>query len=269
MFQERNLLKSKGDAMKDTRFEPLPDDPIGRIRRFVRDLAYGAANRLWLTGFVVNGVDGEYLISAHGNFEHTRNFDEYVQKVWEGFSQPYDIMVSMGYFNDGILTNKAFALLEEPIPASIFISYRRRESSALALLIVARMKEHGLSPFLDMHPSRDSEGNALTYGEDWAMELREVIEAREYFILLVGPSTFADQSYVPTELKLALSSEKSKRIIPVWHNGFNPEEHLPLYLPSELKAEVEKNNAIKVEAENPKQYNASLDELLGVFGITP
>ena len=55
----------------------------------------------------------------------------------------------------------------------------------------------------------------------------------------------------------------------MWHNAFDPDKHLPPDLQADLYEAISKTNAIQVEAENPKQYNAALILLLAQFGIVP
>jgi hypothetical protein len=103
---------------------------------------------------------------------------------------------------------QSFALLDQPAPASIFISYRRRDSSELALLILARFKMLGQEPFLDM---------SIEPGDDWETRLRREVAGRDYFVSLVGPTTL-ESEYVRQEILWALDA--GKQIIPIWHRGW-------------------------------------------------
>ena len=91
-----------------------------------------------------------------------------------------------GYIQQGELyeelTQSAIALIDETEPYNVFISYKRSESSALALLVLARLKEHDLIPFVDM---------ALEAGGNWHADLEDRIRACDYFIVLLGENTLS------------------------------------------------------------------------------
>lgn len=287
--------------------DPPVGDQVERIEFIAKALAYGVINDLWTPyleveerwikdtetppkKFIVKIWDKEQIHQippplklvgqfwkSKGHPSYEENLSQYLNSKWD-FGQPQaTFLEAFGYLERKgekdetvlyLLTPAAFALLKKPKPSSIFISYKRSESSALALLIVARMKEHGLTPFLDMHPDTHLEDNRLNIAEDWENELRQAIDSREYMVALISPKSLAETSFVRTELRWAIESPKPKKIIPIWHGGFK-EKHLPDNLDLSIRDIILKKNAIKVEAENPKQYNAALDELLSVFSILP
>ena len=258
--------------MIDPRFEPLSNYPIQRVERFARDIAWGAYFGKWNSQLSIQH-DWDDKTFKNVNEE----FSDYISRVWDNVHPDINLLAKFGYIQEvasrgGMeyiydLTDTAYLLLRKTVPTPAFISYRRKESSALALLIVARMKEHGLSPFLDMHPDLDGDGGQLPIGKDWELELKAAIEARQYFIVLIGPQSLAAGSYVRTEIAWALEADKT--IIPFWHNNFNPDKHLPTDLDTRLRDVVKKTNGIRVEAENPTQYNAAIILLLAQFGIVP
>jgi hypothetical protein len=238
---------------------PPPDDSLERIHTLARDLAWGAINKMW--GAVIS-------VTPHGVFwlgyssESSERIEAYLESKWRGNPPSPDFLIAFGYLafkkeanygTDYLLTEKAFQLLEKPISTKAFISYNRAESSAFALLILARLKAAGIDVFLDL--------TGLTPGEDWRERLENEVKTREHFICLVGPQTLAS-SYMRDEIAWAL--ESGRHTIPIWHNEFrlNMGDH------SELANFLNKN-AIIVENENAKAYNNAVIELLNYFGFTP
>jgi hypothetical protein len=244
--------------------QPAPDDPVERIHTMARDLAYGAVHDLWSAKIVfVN--DGISMALLQGGLnEGDANIFNYVERKWHD-NIPYpDMLVSFGYLTimsststrtDYILTEKAFALLEKPTTQeSIFISYKRDESSAFALLLLARLKAVGLDAFLDMKD--------LSPGDDWHSRLEDEVRGRKHFICLIGPTTL-DSPYVREEVEWAMDT-KGVRTIPIWHRGFrHVEDKYPEF------ALFLSKNAIIVENEHAKAYNNAVIELLNYFGFTP
>lgn len=260
--------------MHDPRFDPLPEYPIQRIERLTRDLAWGVYYKKWDADFNFQLEYGSgYFFDGYTISKELRH---YIEEVWGPEHPSLSLLIKFNFMDQVEalggdtykfeLTEKAFRLLEAPSTASVFISYRRHQSSALALLLVARMKEHNLSPFLDMHPDIDDDGNHLPPGSVWKQELTKAINEREYFIILVGPETFQGETFVIHELRHAI--EAGKKIIPIWHNGFDIERHLPNEL-IDVKDVIDQRSAIIVEKENPQQYTSAIQTLLSVFGITP
>ncbi len=250
--------------------DPVPDDPIQRVHAFARDLAYGALVSKWESVLY-------FRIGENEDFPGKDSISSYLGEKWKNEKPPrMSTLVSFGYATvipprppelgqhrspldvggaKYSLTEKAFALLKQPAPASIFISYSRRESSAFALLILARFKAIDLEPFLDI---RD-----ISPGDDWHAELEQEVQQRENFICLIGPHTL-ESPYVRKEIEWALDA--GVRTIPIWHNGFrydesiNPDPELQNFL---------KRHAIVVEKEDAKAYQSAIDELLNYFGVTP
>jgi hypothetical protein len=199
----------------DPRFKTLDPNPTLHPKRLAHDLAWGVFHKNWPDEF--------FLEDDHkNNFEFVRqtgdslgqnhySLIEYLDKVWgEKLFNP-SMLIEQGYLKKGkaingtykgtiwvyYLTGKAQALPAEQVKQrSIFISYRRAESSALALLIVARLKEHGLASFLDVHP--DNEG--LNAGDNWHAELESHVASNDNFIVLIGPKTL-ESKYVRQEIK--------------------------------------------------------------------
>lgn len=252
--------------------DPIPDGMLQRIHAFARDLAFGAASGAWSGEFFVfHTAPGEEWQPA-GGYEALQERLKPLTRKWWGAMPRSSLLTAYGYLervetrevasgdqrDTVVLTPKAFELLERAAPASVFISYRRRESSAFALLVLARMKAVGLSPFLDMQD--------LEPGDEWHARLKDEIEAREHCVVLVGPTTL-ESAHVRTEIVWALAA--GKHLIPIWHNHLTQnviaraEEDHP-----ELAPFLERQ-AIVVEPEAPSGYDNAVVQLLNRFGYTP
>ncbi len=234
--------------------QPLPLDPTRRIERYARDLAWGALNGLW---------DAAPISLPPPGFNRALdpNFRAYLKQVWENQSPRTDLMVALGYMTisvrvdgstDYLLTPAAFALLREPAePPRVFISYRRRESSAFGLLVIARLKLVGVSnPFIDFQ---------LEPGVEWSRQLENIVRGCRYFVMLIAPSTLAS-GHVQQELAWALDSPECT-IIPVTHNGFQRDESFP--------AELSVRQIIEVHRESAEDYELAIIKLLNLLGYTP
>lgn len=230
---------------------PLPQNPMARIRTFAKELAEGAAAGIW-------GVRIDLSMGRPTN----NVLNKYFIKRWNSIDFPAftllernDYLVSRG--NIFFITKAAFDLLGEVEPSTIFISYRRSESSAFALLVLKYLKEAGLEPFLDM---------SLVPGEDWHAGLKERIQSRDYFILLLGKTTL-QSAYVIKEIEWAL--EQDLDIIPIWQPGFAFEPDDWPNLSAVIKDKLSNTHRIQVQDENPLEYDKAMTELLNKFGITP
>jgi hypothetical protein len=178
----------------------------------------------------------------------------------------YSTLLSVGYLkttfdtygrvNGEELQASAFALLDETEPANVFISYKRSESSALALLVLARLKEIGLQPFVDM---------SIEPGSNWRDFLKERIDASDYVVVLIGQKTL--ESMV-TQQEILWAAQGGKVIIPVWHNGFQYKSAEWKVLP-EIDRLLSDTHTIIVKEESAGGYNAALTELMNRFGFTP
>lgn len=254
--------------LNDLTTQPLPPTKIGQIKRFARDIAWKILNR-----------EIEYVYYSRNTQQIIPKFDApnikgYVDSVWNNVPPELYIMREMGYFNfvkeahgdrDLIdyysITEKAILLLDETPPSTTFISYRRKESSALALLIVARLKENGLSAFLDTHP----DNTGLGAGDTWHAELEQQVATNDNFIVLIGPTTL-ESPYVRQEIRWAVNY--GKKIYTVWHNGYQGSQYgIPLSDIDDMKIVTEQINAAIVDLENPKYYTGALYELLLKYGI--
>lgn len=228
-----------------------PTDVMARVHDFARDLAYGVTLGLWHTQ-----VHWRKLLNPDIS-QHSKVFAENLRPKWgTDFPSEY-LLLSMGYFEPMgaepgysiyLLTDRAFQLLEKPNTApSVFISYRRSESSAFGLLMEARLRLAGNpNPFIDKN---------LVPGDEWNRQLKEQIDASRYFVLLVGPTTL-DSDYVTQELAWAEASGST--IVSIWHNGARMDDSAPSVL--------QKRHAITVTEENALGYETAVNQVLNTLG---
>ena len=250
----------------------LPDDPIERIHTMARDLAYGVSRGLWGTNFTVERMHSNEQWMNWSNVQNGPvNFDEYMTKKWADNPPSAYVMLSFGYFiefeqKDGyLLTAKAFDLLAKPTaPPSVFISYARRQSSALALLIEARLKleDRNLRAFIDKD---------IPLGDEWRDVLVERISASQYFILLLTMDTLVSKP-VAEEIAIALKTPTCK-IIPICHGGYRFGADFPVALgeralSAELIETLATKNALVVETESAASYEDKVNRLIGRLGYS-
>lgn len=255
----------------------LPANPMTRVRTLARELAEGVTEGLWELSFMFlrygkQDVEFQEYVGDRSDNEtqlmpESALMRSYFVKRWSAPIEflEYDLLEINGYMIvkplSGFevqfdLTKAAFDLIEEVIPTSIFISYRRKDSSALALLILKSLKEAGLSAFLDM---------TIKPGDDWHAYIRKQIEAHDFFILLIGKDTLSS-SVVRDEILWAINAKST--LLPIWHDGF-------LYttgefnLPPEIDYVLSTTHTIRVLEESALAYNNAIVELLNRFGITP
>lgn len=189
---------------------------------------------------------------------------EYLRKsnVDEGYREPTVV------FYD--LTPKAFALLEKPaILPTIFISHKQDQSSALALLIEARLKlqDANIGVFID----RD-----IPPGENWNGFLKDQLHKSQYVICLLTMETLTSKG-VSDEIEWAFEWAKAnpdRKIIPICHNGYNfsqgfPENHPRKRIISEdMIQELSNWQAILVEQEKAEYYDFAILKLLNRLGYS-
>lgn len=240
---------------------PIPADKLTQIKAFVREMAVGAVMDYWEPLFMHANYGGQGWVWESLNSE---TFDQHVVHKW-GEQQPSaTLLQTLGYLakygEQGLtqLTPAAYALLEETPPINVFISYARRESSALALLILARMKSVGMTPFLDII--------GLEPGDAWSDRLDSQIRNSAYLIAVLGPTSL-ESSYVRHEINLA--HEAGVVVLPFLHNGLTPERLAELQATLPEAALLLSRQAIKVERETTEDYNRAIVSLLNRFGVTP
>lgn len=210
-----------------------PQDGLGDVQDLARDLAYGALSGDWNSQIKVQGSQKwgfPWVERDQPDSDNQRKFyKKWVKSADE--SPGYATLVSLGYLRVGFtqlqpggvmlpsiteyyLTEKAFELLQKPaISKSIFISYRRRESSAFALLIEARLRNAGADPdkiFVDKN---------MAGGEKWEQRILAEIKSCNYFVCLIGPTTLDADSWVLKEIALLKEHNPNCIIIPYCHHG--------------------------------------------------
>ena len=248
---------------------PLPRNPMGQIRTLAKELAGGATYEFWSFRFTVyEDSDDEVDPPVKRLVPRNEAIQTYLKERWGAITTIPDfrLLERVGYIlEEGsdrwsifyILTENAFQLLEETESEKIFISYKRSDSSAFALLVMTMLKNAGLNPFLDL---------ALVPGEDWSAGLRGRIESSEYFVLLLGPSTLSSK-VVQDEINWAV--EANKIIVPIWHSGFVYQSDDWEDIPLKLDRLLSSTHTICVLEENPLAYYNAILELLNRLGFTP
>jgi hypothetical protein len=240
---------------------PLPQNPMARIRTLAKELAEGAVEEIWDVSISTypeyNNEDGQHQTKYNLRDD---NIKTYVHKRWNDEIPALRLLVSNNYLHQNKsnfrILQPAYDLLDETAPSTIFISYKRSESSAFALLVLARLKQEGLEPFLDL---------ALEPGEDWHAGLRDRIQSRDFFIALLGPTTL-ESPIVQKEITWAL--EGGLAVIPIWHNNFQYKAENWEVSP-EIDHVLQNTHTIRVLEESALAYNNAIVELLNRFGITP
>ena len=192
---------------------PVPKERVAQIHAFATDLAVGFEEGVWGSQVrVVQGMGGvNWMFTDERASKYPEHF-EALRSKWSEDNQPdFYAMHSFGYLiSDGgkayILTEKAMQLVDSPpVTPNVFISYKRSESSAFALLLEARIKyETNARPFLDKN---------IELGDDWHARLEEKVKASRAFICVIAPNTLdprddGSKSYVLREIEWALDSEK-------------------------------------------------------------
>lgn len=235
--------------------QPRPDDPLDRVHDLARDLAYLALGGS-MSAEIRVGTRGWKGDPRYESEIETPDLAAFRKKWWNGdtFAGPsFELLASYDYLAVPQLDvyhikSQAFQLLQKPAEKpSVFISYRRKDSSAFALLIEARLRLVGLdSVFVD---------KSIKAGEVWHDRLEEAIGQCQHFICLVGKTTF-ESSVIADEIRTAVAS--NRRIISIWHNGQVMTDAAP--------TELQKRHAITVTGESAREYETAISELLNTLG---
>ena len=232
----------------------VPKERVAQIHEFAADLAVGFNEGAWSANFMQRG---DYVVEEY-NDETYRLFFE---NKWRE-EIPYmkiNTMISMGYLQQSghssmvyVLTEKAFRLVDEPVsPPDVFISYKRSESSAFALLLEARIRyETNATPFLD---------KSIEPGDDWHPLLEAKVKSCEAFICVIAPKTL-DSQYVRNEIRWARDNGKNTLMLPVWHNGYDGSHEKDL---------LTGKQAVIVGSETAKDYESAVSEILNRLGYSP
>lgn len=260
-FSERVTKLSELEKFLEERSKiPIPSGDAAWVKLLAKELAIGVNRGLWESSMSAYGGYGEIEeIRSGASGDLTRFFET----RWQDRTLDHLLHALKGNsFTDSTtgriqIAPAAFDLLGETEPYNIFISYRRLDSSALALLVLARLKEQDLVPFVDM---------ALEAGGNWHADLEDRIRACDFFIILLGKDTLSSDMTVK-EVKWAL--QYSRTIIPLWHSGFDLKDEDWKEIDQEVKVAIQRTNAIIVQDESASGYNSAIVELLNRFGVTP
>lgn len=241
--------------------EPIPTDVEARILRFARDLALGVLHQLWSNRFVPrNQSDSLWQWGSQPSFR------EYMQQVWytdDGSNAPTpEVMVlarlmeaektnnvSAQYF----LTPNAYDLLGSAATHVItpFISYKRSSSSAIAMMIWSYLQRYAIDPFLDIH--------AIVLGDTWEDVLKAHLQSSTSLIAVITHETLSSE-YVQYELDWALNN--NKRIIPVLHGGYTPDD-----LRREKERLLDFQTRVMLHPEQSAQLLGVLQDLRSSLGL--
>jgi carbon monoxide dehydrogenase subunit G len=131
---------------------------------------------------------------------------------------------------------------------SVFISYRRQLSEALALLVSKDLTQHGFDTFVDLQNLDSGEFGRTILGQ---------IEAREHFIVLLQPGSLdqvgEDGDWLRREIAHALAH--GRNVVPVTASGF--EFRRDLALPPDV-AGLPSFNAVPIQ---PGYFDAAMERL--------
>ena len=233
---------------------PIPKEKVAQIHEFATDLAVGFNDGAWPSNFLLSEtVGGDNWALDEG----AELLEELESKKWGGTFPKYHSLISMGYLTHSRLdtyelTEKALSLVDEPVTQpNLFISYKRSESSAFALLLEARIKyETNATPFLD---------KSIEPGDDWHPRLEEKVKSCEAFVCVIWRGTL-DSKYVQNEIRWALSNGKNNLILPVWHNEYDG---------SHPNDPLQSKQAVIVGDENTKNYDSAVNEIMNRLGFSP
>ncbi len=251
----------------------LPANEMTRAKVFAKELAEGVAKGFWpnhvialpigaINFYEIFTTESKYseadFKSIINNINGPRRFvPEYIRARWYKNYFPIELLRINHYLNNNNeLTKSAFDLLEEVEPVTIFISYKRRESSAFAMYVLTRLKMEGLEAFVDM---------TLIPGEDWHAGLKERIKEYDYLIALIGKETLKSDVCMK---EIGWAIEAGITIIPVWHNEFKYKSG-DWNIREKIDRVLNATHSIQVKEESASGYNTAIVELLNRFGISP
>lgn len=260
--------------------EPLPDNLIQRVRIFAQDFGYGLEHGFWSPKIAI-------LLSGGGetwaNFDDKKHlFSKYLAEKWDNKPPSIDLLVMHGYFQvydkpsagqtNYMSTEKIYEqLIKKSKDLSIFISYGRQQSSALAVLIRKELQslEDDIDIFVD---------DGLEVGDDWHSRLELQVKNSDILVSLLGQNwdfdegndefyrqTSLDSPFVREEIEWALDS--NTEIYCICHGGY--------VLPNEqgslsdavwrLASKLNQKQYIHIDGENAKKYADGVNELLKKF----
>ena len=123
----------------------IPGNDVEWVRMLARELAIGVHRGLWPLYFYTRRRDRKVYLDDENlkEFGIIRwNLEEWSQTIERLHGMAFIVnRIDQDYFT---ITRSAFDLLQETEPYNVFISYKRSESSAFALLVNGQLKEHSL-----------------------------------------------------------------------------------------------------------------------------
>lgn len=270
--------------------EAVPENILKQIESFARDLAFLATKEI--RGSIYSSYDNESLKDLRWRIEK-KDLDKFPENYMKQFLEKWtkddpdspnhkrafypkvSLMLSFSYLQKHsesklatgrdqtlyILTEKAFDLLNIPATKpTIFVSYRRYESSALAVLVETRLKlqDSQIGVFTDAD---------IPLGDDWERKLEQSILDCEHFILLISHDTLSSE-WVRQEIDWAL--ESGSQIISICHSGYDlnitPENESPEEKQAREKLLPWQYHLIREE--NAKEYHSAMTELVRNLGYS-
>jgi hypothetical protein len=236
--------------------QPAPTEPIKRAHAFAYDLAYGVAQGFWDVQFQLKRMGDRTIwhIYAENTWDGRDPANALLGDKWNNNPPSPSLLSALGYLDSFggelySLSEKALSLLEAPPhPPDVFISYKRDQSSAFALLIEARLKIAGNpNPFLDKN---------ILAGEEWHGHLESAIKQSEFFICLIGPKTLESDM---VKQEIAWAEEAGCRIISIWH-GCTISDDAPEVL--------KQRQVIQVGGHSALEYETAVNQLLNSMGYS-
>lgn len=260
--------------MENPLTQPIPSDAVDRVHEFARDLAYGVAKGAWGTllyyTYYAGGRADWNIDSMKYDADGTSPLGTLLTQKWDGQEPSAHMMVTFGYFSDNgktesgytfkyRLNKSAFDLLVKPLTApSVFVSYRRRQSSALALLVEARLllADRDIQVFVDKD---------IPIGDDWEELLKQKVQGCRYFICLIGEHTLS--ANVMDEIEWAFDADC--KVITMLHPGYqfdavNIDDPRAQALITKLSA----IQSIPIKSESAEDYDSALRKLLNSMGYS-
>ena len=274
--------------------EPVPAERSERAREFVTDLAVGYEDKAWGAGLsFISDSEGKspariirsnrslsddeeqrwttnevsvniermiYIFQPDGYDEMDADCIKALKNKWEQHNLGRDDInnaVIQGLLKavskvQFFLTPEGIKLAHKPkISPTIFISYKHGTCAPLAKLIANQIAcTTNAKPFLD--ESRE-------VSEDLDEGFEQEIERCVAFIGVIRADTLSDDSYVRTEIQLAVGAKKQLAFI--WHDGYTSEQPNG-QAPDELKARIDGLVAIPVEGKSAGAYSHAIEKLL-------
>ena len=158
-------------------------------------------------------------------------------------------LAGSGILGAGLLGGLIVSRRRRKRKPSVFISYRRRATWAVARTIHDHLTRMGAQVFIDVDDINEGRFEEI---------IKENIRQRDYFLLVLAPDTL-ESEWVVRETLYAI--EHDKRMIPVLVNGF---ELTPEALPDGLK-DITRHNAVTL---TPEFFQAGLVRLAQFLGLT-